>query len=128
MSHKTRHVTSSIVTFLIKTFSGRSVKLIQFKDFRTRMPGSRFQFFSAQTIQEKLYSCKIKCLATTDKFTLNSSSYSSLPNRRVARNKRGSGKDEPFIISVVPGISMVVRMFRSVTVIKRRTKWIEVSN
>ena len=122
MSHMTRHVTSSIVTFFIKTFSGRSVKLIQFNDFRTRMPESRFQFFSAQTIQEKLYSCKIKCLVKTDKFTLNSSSYSSFPNKRVARNKRGSGKDEPFIISVVPGISMVVIMFRSITVIKRRTK------
>ena len=30
--------------------------------------------------------------------------YSSLPNRRVARNKRGGGKDEPLLISVVPGI------------------------
>ena len=68
--------------------------------------------------------------------------YSSLPNRRVARNKRGGGKDEPllislvpvtrnkrgggkdepFLISVVPGISMVVRIFTPVTVIKRRTK------
>ena len=34
--------------------------------------------------------------------------YSSLPNRRVARNKCGGGKDEPFLISVVPVISMVV--------------------
>ena len=33
--------------------------------------------------------------------------YSSLPNRRIARNKRGGGKDEPFLISVVPGISVV---------------------
>ena len=41
---------------------------------------------------------------------------------RGARNKRGSGKDEPFLISVVPGISMVVRIFTPVTVIKRRTK------
>ena len=48
--------------------------------------------------------------------------YSSLPNRRVARNKHGGGKDEPFLISVVPGISMVVRIFRPVTVIKKRTK------
>ena len=31
-------------------------------------------------------------------------SYSSLPNRRVARNKRGVGKDEPFVINVMPGI------------------------
>ena len=48
--------------------------------------------------------------------------YSSHPNRRVARNKRGGGKDEPFLISVVPGISMVGRIFGPVTVIKRRTK------
>ena len=34
--------------------------------------------------------------------------YSSLPNRRVARNKRGGGKDEPFLISVVPVISVAV--------------------
>ena len=32
--------------------------------------------------------------------------YSSLLNRRVARNKRGGGNDEPFFISVVPGINM----------------------
>ena len=48
--------------------------------------------------------------------------YSSLPNRRGARNKRGGGKDEPFLISVVPGISMVVRVFRPVAAIKRRKK------
>ena len=48
--------------------------------------------------------------------------YSSLPNRRVARSKCGGGKDQPFVISVVPGISMVVRIFRLVTVIKRTTK------
>ena len=35
--------------------------------------------------------------------------YSSLPNRRVARNKLGGGKDEPFLISVAPGICMVAR-------------------
>ena len=34
--------------------------------------------------------------------------YSSLPDKRVARNKCGGGKDEPFLISVVPVISMVV--------------------
>ena len=34
--------------------------------------------------------------------------YSSLPSRRVTRNKRGGGKDEPFLISVVPGISVMV--------------------
>ena len=34
--------------------------------------------------------------------------YSSLLNRRVARKKRGGGKDEPFLISVVPGINVVV--------------------
>ena len=34
--------------------------------------------------------------------------YSSLQNRRVARNKRGGGKDDPFLISVVPVISVVV--------------------
>ena len=44
---------------------------------------------------------------------------SSFPNRRVARNKRGGGKDEPFLISVVPGISMVVRIFTPVAVIKK---------
>ena len=37
-------------------------------------------------------------------------------------NKRGGGKDEPFLISVVSGISMLVRIFRPLTVIKRRTK------
>ena len=30
----------------------------------------------------------------------NRSHYSSLPNRRVARNKRGGRKDEPFLISI----------------------------
>ena len=49
--------------------------------------------------------------------------YSCLPNRRVVRNKRGGGKDEPFFFSVVPGISMVVRILWSVTLIKRRTKF-----
>ena len=34
--------------------------------------------------------------------------YSSFRNSRVARNKRGGGKDEPFLISVVPVISVVV--------------------
>ena len=34
--------------------------------------------------------------------------YSSLPNRCVAQNKRGGGKDEPFLISVVPVISVAV--------------------
>ena len=48
--------------------------------------------------------------------------YSSLPNRRGARNKCGGGKDEPFLIGVVVRISMAVRIFTSVTVIKRRTK------
>ena len=48
--------------------------------------------------------------------------HSSLLNRRVARNKRGGGKDESFLISVVPGISMLVRIFRPVTVIKRKNK------
>ena len=33
--------------------------------------------------------------------------YSSLPNRRVARNKSGGGKDEPLSVSAAPGISMV---------------------
>ena len=60
---------------------------------------------------------------------------SCLPNRRGARNRRGSGDGEPFLISVVPvisvvagkisvvpGISMVVRVFRPVTAMKRRTK------
>ena len=34
--------------------------------------------------------------------------YSSVPNRRVAPNKRGGGKDEPFLISVMSLISVVV--------------------
>ena len=34
--------------------------------------------------------------------------YSSLLNKRVAWNKGGGRKDEPFLISVVPVISMVV--------------------
>ena len=73
--------------------------------------------------------------------------YSSLPNRRGARNKRGGGwerwaifnkrgvrnkrgggKDEPLLISMVPGISMVVRIFRPVTTIKRRKKMNKISN
>ena len=55
------------------------------------------------------------------------SKYSSLPNRCGAHNKHGAGKDEPFLISVVSGMSMV-GIFRPPTVIKRRTKWIKVSN
>ena len=39
---------------------------------------------------------------------------------RFGCNKRGGGKDDPFLISMVPGISMVVRSFRPVTAIKRR--------
>ena len=38
----------------------------------------------------------------------NKGKYSFLPNRRAARNKRGGGKDEPFLDSVVPGKSVVV--------------------
>ena len=45
--------------------------------------------------------------------------YSSLPNRRVSRNKRGGGKDEPFFISMVHGINMLVRILRPVAVIKK---------
>ena len=45
--------------------------------------------------------------------------YSSLPNGRVARNKRDGEKDELFLITVVPGISMVVKVFRLVTEIKK---------
>ena len=56
------------------------------------------------------------------RWILRNSYYSSLPNRCVVRNKRGDGKDEPFLISVVPGLNIVVRIFRPVTVIKRRTK------
>ena len=48
--------------------------------------------------------------------------YSSLPNRRGARNERGGGKDESFLISVVTVINMVVRIFRPVTPIKIRKK------
>ena len=33
--------------------------------------------------------------------------YSSLPNRRIARNKRCGGSNEPFLISVAPRISVV---------------------
>ena len=46
--------------------------------------------------------------------------YSSLPNTRGARNKQGGGKDEPFLINVVPGKSIEVRIFRPVTAIKRK--------
>ena len=35
--------------------------------------------------------------------------YSSLPNTRGAPNKRGGGKDEPFLISVMPIINVAVR-------------------
>ena len=48
--------------------------------------------------------------------------YSSLSIRYVAGNKLGGGKDISFLISVVPGISMAVRIFMPVTVIKRKTK------
>ena len=41
-------------------------------------------------------------------FNICKSAYSSLPNRRVDRNKRIGRKDEPFLISVVPVISAVV--------------------
>ena len=34
--------------------------------------------------------------------------YSDLSNRHIAWNKCGGGKDEPFLISVVPGISVMV--------------------
>ena len=34
--------------------------------------------------------------------------YSSLPNKRGSWNKRGGGKDEPVLISVVTVISVVV--------------------
>ena len=49
-------------------------------------------------------------MAASEQSTLfsNKGIYFSLPNRRAARNKRGGGKDEPFLISVVPGISVVV--------------------
>ena len=42
---------------------------------------------------------------TVSFFALNT--YSSLPNRHVARNKHGGGKDDPFLISVVPMIGVV---------------------
>ena len=57
------------------------------------------------------------CVCVCEEFN-----YSSFPNTRVARNKRGGGKDDPLLINVVPGISVMVGTFRSVTVIKRRTK------
>ena len=38
--------------------------------------------------------------------------YSSLLNRCVFRSKCGGGKDEPFLISLVPGISVVVGKMR----------------
>ena len=50
--------------------------------------------------------------------------YSSLPNTRGARNKHGGGKDEPFLINVVPGKSTEVRIFRPVTAIKRKKEMI----
>ena len=62
-------------------------------------------------------------------FCFSTFGYCSLANRRGARNKRGGGKDEPFLISVVPvisvvlsGISMVVRIFRPATVIKKKNE------
>ena len=42
------------------------------------------------------------------RFLSYSKNYSSLPTRRVARSKPDGGKDEPFLISVVPVISVVV--------------------
>ena len=39
--------------------------------------------------------------------------YSSLPNRRAARNKRGGGENEPLLISVVPGIVVLGKMSHS---------------
>ena len=39
--------------------------------------------------------------------------YSSLPNSRGAWNKRGGRKDGSFLISVVPGISVVVGILTS---------------
>ena len=39
---------------------------------------------------------------------IEESVYSSLPNKRVARNKCDGGKDEPFLNIVVLGISVVV--------------------
>ena len=44
---------------------------------------------------------------------------SSLLKRRATRNKRGGEKDGLFLISVVPAISMVGKIFRPVTIIKR---------
>ena len=55
----------------------------------------------------QVFSCEF-CEISKDTFLqrtpLVTACYSSLPNRLVARNKRGGGKDEPFLISVVPGI------------------------
>ena len=75
------------------------------------------------------YSRNLKILISFKRHTFNIKNiiyikviYSSLPGRRVARSKRGGGKDEPFFINVVPGISMVMKIFKSVTVIKIRTK------
>ena len=74
------------------------------------------------------YSRNLKILISFKRHTFNIKNiyikviYSCLPNRRVARNKRGVGKDEPFLINMVPGINMVVKIFKSVTVIKIRTK------
>ena len=44
--------------------------------------------------------------------------YSSLPNGRGAWNKRGGRKDGPCLISVVPGISVVVGISRPVIFLK----------
>ena len=54
--------------------------------------------------------------------TSSYSKYCSLLNRHGAQNKRGGGKDETLLISMVSGISMVVIIFRPAAVIKRRTK------
>ena len=44
--------------------------------------------------------------------TSSYSKYCSLLNRHGAQNKRGGGKEEPFLIGVVPIISVVVAKMR----------------
>ena len=45
--------------------------------------------------------------------------YSSFPNSRGAWNKCGGRKVGPFLISVAPGISVVVGIFRPVIFLER---------
>ena len=104
----------------LKVLLNKNVKLL-IKRERLHWYGSESLTMSCLYVKSLLIS---KCKGNKKEISI----YSSLPNWRVARNKRGGGKNESFLISVVPEISMVVRIFRPVTVIKRRTKWFKISN